>query len=396
MRYTLKLFLIAVTACTVSFTVYGQRGLDDVLAEIEENSPSLAARRKLTYAETMDAKTGNSLENPEVEYSQTWGHPSELGKNGELTVTQSFDFPTLYANRNKLAKLRAEQYGLEYAAYRQELLLEANILCIEVVSLYEKNEMYRMAFNDASAVMELMDAKYATGNANALEYNKAKFEYMNAMNIYRMNEVELSSAMNRLSAMNGDKPLDISGIKLDNIPGVPPYEEMKGRYEESYPELQAVMMGLNIAEQDVKVNRAQSLPKITLGYKNEFAKGERFNGIVVGMSIPMFGNKNNVKSAKARNVYAEAELKRAKSELGWSIAELYAKEAILRHTVEEYHKLQLEDTTPDLLRTALEAEHISLVEYFAQLQPVYDGCIAMIDARKDLHVICATINMIDL
>lgn len=396
MKNIIKIIAVAALLCITAPYSYAQAGFEGVLAEIEANNPSLAAKRKLVHAESIDAKVGNSLENPEVEYAHTWGHPSELGKTGELTVTQSFDFPTLYADRNKLAKLKAQQYGYEYAAYRQQLLLEAQMLCIEIMALQEKDVYLRKLYDDASIVSELTERKNAAGDASVMDVNKAKFECVNAMNACKMNEVELASAEKRLIAMNGGKPVEAPWGNTGDIWVVPPYDTAVGRYRESYPELQAVMAELTVAGQEVKVSKSRSLPKITLGYKNEFSKGERFNGLVVGMSIPMFGNRNSVKSAKARNIYAEAELARAQSDIENTIAELYAREAILRSTVEQYDVLAGSDDTADMLSRSIHSGHITLVEYYAQLQPVYDIYLAMAGAKMEYRMVCAAINMIDL
>mgnify|MGYP003623797781 CR=1 FL=1 len=85
----------------------------NVLESVEQNNKALEARRKLTSAQTLEARTGNSLQDPEVEYEHAWGKPSSLGQTGELSVSQGFDFPTVYAQRSKLAKIREQQYGHE-------------------------------------------------------------------------------------------------------------------------------------------------------------------------------------------------------------------------------------------------------------------------------------------
>ena len=120
-------------------TAYGQRSVDDVLREVEAASKELKAQRELTAAQKMEAQTGKYLANPSVEFESLWGGAERI-RNSELTVMQAFDFPSAYASRNKIAKLRSSYYDTEGAALRQQLLLDAKTLCIQIVHLNRMKE----------------------------------------------------------------------------------------------------------------------------------------------------------------------------------------------------------------------------------------------------------------
>ena len=89
--------IIAVLFFT-GITLYAQTGsMDRILRSIEQNNKELQANEHLTEARKLTDKTDNNLPDPAVSYSYTYGSPQELGKSGELTVTQGFDFPTAYS-----------------------------------------------------------------------------------------------------------------------------------------------------------------------------------------------------------------------------------------------------------------------------------------------------------
>lgn len=373
-----------------------QQTVDGVLAEVERNNASLAARRKLTDAQTLEARTGNSLENPEVEYEHMWGNRSELGKEGELTVKQEFDFPTVYANRNKMAKAQAELFGHEYAAYRQQILLDAKNLCIEITALRRKQEYLADAFMGAMQVAENMTKRVEAGDANALEQNKALFEFAAARNAFQSNEIELAAAINRLTNLNGGMPIELASDAGDISTPLLSLEETLAKYEQASPELLAILAEKAAADHYVKLSRSMSMPKLGLGYKFTHAGREKFNGVVVGMSIPMFGNRNNVKRAKAQAAYAEVEASRARIDLRSDLEQLYAQAELLESVVEQYAQILDHDKTIELLAKALDAGHISVSDYYDQLQPVFDNRLATIEMRRDYDLVCAKIGMIDL
>lgn len=49
------------------------------------------------------------------------------------------------------------------------------------------------------------------------------------------------------------------------------------------------------------------LPKFSAGYSLERTLGQKYQGISVGISIPLWENKNRVKQAKAGVVAAQAQ-----------------------------------------------------------------------------------------
>ena len=101
----MKRTILIIAACLASFgPLRAQESIDEVLLLVEQASKELQAQRKLTEAQKLEAKTGNSLENPSVEFENLWRRPVP-GNNSELTVTQPFDFPGAYAARNKIAKV---------------------------------------------------------------------------------------------------------------------------------------------------------------------------------------------------------------------------------------------------------------------------------------------------
>lgn len=372
--------------------------IERVLLSVEQNNATLAARRELTDAQSLEARTGNSLDNPDVEFSHKWGDPRSLGKSAEVSLTQGFDFPSTYVYRNRMARKLAEQYGHEYAAYRQQVLFEAQSLCLEIIALRQQSELRRKAWENAENIAAIMERREQTGDANALEANKARFELIGAKNAYQLSLIDLSTAETKLVNLNGGQPITLSAAEFPGRPTLAGQQEMWERYEQSSPELLALLSGRDAAEQDIRLSRSKSLPSLSAGYKHEFTPGgsERFNGVIVGMSIPMFGNRNNVKRAKAQSRYAESQYQSGVVDMRSTLAELYAKAELLSTSLREYRDITDHARSIDLLNKAIEAGQISVTDYYAELQPVYDAYLTMVEVERDFHLVCAQINMIDL
>lgn len=372
--------------------------IGQVLRSVERNNATLAARNKLADARTLEARTGNSLENPEVEFNYNWGTPASLGNTGEVTVTQSFDWPGTYVYRNRMARSLGEQYGHEFAAYRQGLLLEAQSLCLEIIALRRQGDILGRALDNARKIADIMARREKAGDANILEANKAQFELVGAQNAYKLNEIELAAAENRLVNLNGGEPMAFAAAEFPARPFLAGQDEMLARYEEMSPGLLALMSEKSAADNDVRMSRSKAMPKFSAGYKHEYVPGrnEKFKGVVVGMSIPMFGNRNNVKRARAQAAFAESQYRSGLVDVRSDLAELYARAALLAASLDDYRRITDNAHSAELLNRAIEAGQISVTDYFAELAPIYEAGLTLVEVERDYHLACARIMMIEL
>ena len=113
--------------------------------------------------------------------------------------------------------------------------------------------------------------------------------------------------------------LNISGA-LDVLS----FDELRTEAMQSDPQLQTLRSDQTTALRQVSVNKAKGLPGFELGYRmNPASGGERFNGFLVGITIPLFSNRNNVKQAKAQARYTEMQLESASFTVENGLRQLY-------------------------------------------------------------------------
>ncbi|MFR4038247.1 MAG: TolC family protein [Butyricimonas faecalis] len=138
-----------------TLTTRAQSSIDQVLKSIETNNKSLQANTKMTDAQKLDAQTGKFLANPTFEWEQMWGNRNNPGSEYSFTAKQSLDFPTTYANKNKLAALKANTIGFQAAAYRQQLLLNAKQTCIEIIYLRKQKSLLDKRLANAETMLRI-------------------------------------------------------------------------------------------------------------------------------------------------------------------------------------------------------------------------------------------------
>lgn len=392
-----KIRYIAVATALVATLSSQAQGIDGVLRQIEENNLSLRAHSSLTEARTLDARTANQLPNPQVQYVHAWGTPAEAGKNGELVATQSFDFPTAYARRSQMAKMQHSHFTADHALVRQQTLLEAKQLCIDLIALRRQKAVADERAQNAERIAEVCGSRLDAGKGNILEKNRADMELTAARNAVSMLQIEIEAAENRLRTLNGGVEIEFTDTEYAPLAELMPLADMEALYSSADPALLVAASQVEIAAQSVKVERAKTLPQFTVGYKLAHSTGQHFNGVVVGMSVPIFSGYRNTRAAKAQAAYAEAEHLSAVNDVRTSLAAMYERVEVLERSIEEYR--QIENEMGDYrayLSRAIEAGQISIIDYYSSLANYYDVLEARIDFERQLQQVHAQINSVML
>ncbi|WP_270595356.1 MULTISPECIES: TolC family protein [Butyricimonas] len=386
---TYKLYILGLMLLG-TLTTRAQNSIDQVLKSIETNNKSLQANTKMTDAQKLEAQTGKFLANPSVEWEQMWGNRNNPGSEYTLTVKQSLDFPTTYSNKNKLANLKANTIGFQSAAYRQQLLLNAKQTCIEIIYLRKQKSLLDERLANAETMFALYKKRFESGDANQLELNKIQLELLNAQNQSRLNKAALTAAEEQLRNFNGGNPITFDATDYPTGEELINFDQLQAAFMEADPNLKSLTGDQEIANREVKLSRSLTLPKFDVGYKRNAAKDHvASNGFMVGVSIPLFENKNTVKKAKAQAEFATASLEDNRLNLKTNLQQLYQQAEALQISRADYAKVLEQQRNIELLNKALNAGQLSVIDYFTELTTIYDSHQSYLDVEKEYHSILA-------
>lgn len=386
---TYKLYILGLMLLG-TLTTRAQNSIDQVLKSIETNNKSLQANTKMTDAQKLEAQTGKFLANPSVEWEQMWGNRNNPGSEYTLTVKQSLDFPTTYSNKNKLANLKANTIGFQSAAYRQQLLLNAKQTCIEIIYLRKQKSLLDERLANAETMFALYKKRFESGDANQLELNKIQLELLNAQNQSRLNKAALTAAEEQLRNLNGGNPITFDATDYPTGEELINFDQLQAAFMEADPNLKSLTGDQEIANREVKLSRSLTLPKFDVGYKRNAAKDHvASNGFMVGVSIPLFENKNTVKKAKAQAEFATASLEDNRLNLKTNLQQLYQQAEALQISRADYAKVLEQQRNIELLNKALNAGQLSVIDYFTELTTIYDSHQSYLDVEKEYHSILA-------
>lgn len=369
-----------------------QKSVDDILIQIEKNNTTLSALRKSIDAQKVGNKTGIFLQNPEVEFNYLWGNPSSIGNRTDFSIRQSFDFPTAYKFKNQISNSKNEQTELEYRKQQKELLLQARNICIDLIYTNALKLEYGKRLNHAQNIAKSYKSKFDAGDTNVLEYNKAQLNLLNLSNKMELLEIDRTALLLELIRLNGGLVIDFAESEFQSAIIPVDFEQWYTQAEQSNPILNWLKQEIEISNKQVSLNKALSLPKVQAGYMSETVVGQQFRGISVGLSIPLWENKNTVKYAKANTVALEAVVADNKVQLYNQLKTLHSKAISLQSNVTEYRSKLQSFNSSDLLKKALDKGEISLIDYIMELSIYYENVNKMLELDRDMNKAVAELN----
>ena len=369
----MKHHIVVILTLFCAGNLTAQNSIESILRAVEQNNKELQANGQLTRSKKLEAATGNTLPDPSVSYERKWGKPASVGKTAELSVSQSFDFPSVYIYKNQLSNLKSNLFDQQGKIVRQQILLNAKAVCIDLVSLFQQQRLLDLRLANAQKLSALYQKRLANGDANILETNKIDLELYNIKTQMRLLETERNNKLKELQVMNGNMPIEVELTDYSPVELPENFETYSREALAADPELRSLENELEVSRKNISLNKSLWLPKFEIGYIREMEPTDKYNGISFGVSIPLFENRNKIKQAKALNGYTQMQIENTRLQNQSALQQLYDQAHSLKIAMQEYNKLLQSQKTLSLLNKALENGQLSMIEYFIEANQVYES-----------------------
>lgn len=377
--------LILFIVCSFNFCL-GQTGIDNALKEIAVNNLQIKAGSGLSIAKKMEFNTGLAPYDPVISYDHLFGSPKEAGEQKDLSVYFSFDFPTVYGKKSTLSDLMSSQTIYDDISIKRNILLEAKLICIEIIYLNSRNTELKTRLAYAQQLQDYFVKKLETGDGNIIDVNKAKFQVITYQSELDANQTEINSANNSLTSLNGGKPIIITDTLYPVINNIPDFVTLEKEIEENDPEIKKLLLQYQIAKQEVEVNKALNLPKFEIGYRYQGLLNEKYNGIHAGVTIPLWERNNIVKSKELLSSHSLSLIEAHKVEHYYETKNLYDEFIRTKKNFEETTSLMQSVNNYELLTKAYSLGEMSSINYILELTFYYSMKDKMDILERNYHL----------
>lgn len=368
-----KMIYIVLLLLISAINVNGQTTLDSVLVNIAKNNKTIVANTKYWEAKKLEYQTGLTPYNPKVDYDYLIGTPTNAGNQTDFAVTQSFDFPTVYVKKKQLSNEQIKQAEFQLNANRQEVLLEAKRICIELIYRNKLNSELSIRKQKTEKWLFAFQKSLEKGEGNIMDVNKAKLQLIEINAVFQENLSASNQLNQKLTELNGGIPIQFSDTVYSTFALIPTFETLEKEIEAKDPVRKYLEQEKVISQNEVALSKSLTLPKIETGYHYQAILGQRFNGVHFGLTIPLWENKNTVKTKQAELNLNEANLQDHINEHYYDVKQKYERMINLKIILDEYQTLFSSLNNVELLDKSLSLGQISTIEYFMEMTYYYDA-----------------------
>ena len=264
---------------------------------LQHNSNVKAASLELA---SQKALQGTASEIGKTDFLLNHGQYNSIKTDNSITISQTIPFPTVFAKKAAAgrAMIKSREYRLQLS--RDQLVLEIKKAWQQLLFSYALQNLLMQQDTVYAGFLKAASLRYKTGETNLLEKTSVETRRSEIVNRLVQNAADKEIAMENLQAL---LQTDTAVIPADTgfIPATPGWHSDTASVA-GHPLLAMLQQEITVQEKNRQLATAARLPDITLGYYNQsligfqnidgqekyFGSGKRFQGIQLGLAIPLW------------------------------------------------------------------------------------------------------------
>ena len=224
--------------------------LSQILDSVEANNATLIALRREAEARKLENHTGITLADPEVGLKRMWDGAEQTGNMMEFTISQSVDLSTALGKRKAVARQKDRLVDEEYRSLRIDVLLDAKLVCIDLVYFNALAAELDRRLEYARQVVEAEKRRLESGDTDVLSYNNVLLS-LSALEAERARvDMETSVLATRLAYLNGSRQLPFDAEEYAS-------ELLPDNFEQWYEEAIVNSPALAVAREEREARRSE-------------------------------------------------------------------------------------------------------------------------------------------
>jgi len=313
---------------------------------------NLSVRSAVYSVEAQKALKGAAWDLPKTNVEAEYGQINSFSKDNNISVSQSFSFPSVYVHQQKLAGANVKAGEWQLKAARLETATQVKQIYRQLSYLYSKKRLYTSLDSLYTGFRKGAELSAKTGESNRLKMVTARTESMEIKNNLQQVSADLLILSQKLKTLlNMDEQPLIADSVLQRI------EFLQTKDDASFnenPSMGYVNQQVQVSDIEKKLEVSRLLPEFNLGYFNQsmlgvqevngsprvFTSGDRLTGISAGISVPLWiaPGASKVKAAKLKQKAAQTDAENYSKSLAGSYGSLLLELNKNKNTVDYYEK----------------------------------------------------------
>jgi len=407
---TLVVMIVFVLGASVSNVLNAQNQRFIQLKEAIQMAldSNLSVRSAACSVEVQKALKGTAWDLPKTSFEAEYGQINSFSKDNNISISQSFSFPSVYVHQQKLATANVKSSEWQLQATRLETATQVKQIYCQLSYLYSKKRLYSSLDSLYTVFRRGAELSAKTGETNHLKLITARSESMEMKNNLQQVSSDLLILNRKLKTLLNmeEQPL-IADTVLHRVE----YLQTKDDVTLSEnPLMGYIYQQVEVSEIEKKLEISRLLPEFNFGYFNQsmlgvqevngsprvFTSGDRLTGISAGISVPLWitPGASKVKAAKLKQKAAQTDAENYSKSLAGNYGSLMLELNKNRNTIDYYEKQAVPEA--DLIITqatlSFKSGQIDYSEYLISLNRAISIKINYLDAVNNFN---QTVNSID-
>lgn len=341
-----------------SYSGYAQTkpmvNLNEAVASSIKNNP-------LVKVGTLDIGYQQQLKKTVKDYGKTnvgltFGqYNSRIAYDNNFTINQGIPNPAYFKSLIKLSESNIKSSELQLKVYQSEIAANTKTSYYQLMFWTEEIRLLKELLAIYENVLKASALRYKTGETNALENYNAESKVNEIKAQMRSAEEDYRIELNRLKVFTADS--SITAITDTSLIEKQIQVNFDTAAIAANPTVAFIQQQIDIAQKEKYVEQSRLKPDFSIGYFNQslvgyqtingvdkyYGAGHRFQGVQLGVSIPIFAKaqKERVKAAEVNQVKREAELTNYQYNLQAELARLFGELQKLRVQINYYRNTAL-------------------------------------------------------
>ncbi|MFN8254179.1 MAG: CusA/CzcA family heavy metal efflux RND transporter [Bacteroidales bacterium] len=261
---------------------------------------NLAVQSSAYSVDMQKSLKGASWDIPKTAIDGEYGQINSYTKDNSFTLSQSFAFPSVYVNQNKLAKANIKSSEWQLKSSQLEIAIQVKQVYWQLAYLQSKQKL--LVYQDSlySGFLRAAELRLKEGETNRLEMISARSQSLEIKNLLQQIRADLVIFNQRLQTLlNVETTLFPADTVLARIEYIPVIDSSALA---ANPSIGYINQQVEISRFEKKLERSRMMPDFNIGYFSQtmqgiqevngiprtFGTGDRFNGIQAGVAIPFW------------------------------------------------------------------------------------------------------------
>lgn len=273
---------------------------------------NLSVKSASLSIDAQKALKGAALDLPKTDIDGQYGQFNSFTNDNSVTISQSFEFPSVYVNKYKLANANILSSELQYEVSRLEISTQVKQLFWQYLFLSSKKKL--LVYQDSlySGFLRAAELRAKAGETNRLEMITARSQSLEIKNmLFQVTSDITISGRKLMVLLNSRLPLVPSINEIYRFDSVLNFDSVS---IEQNPSLAFIKQQVEVSQITKKLERSQLMPDLNVGYFSQtiagtqdvnglpqnFGKDYRFSGVQAGISIPLWFSPYTSRSRAAK------------------------------------------------------------------------------------------------